>query len=72
MTSQEEFISGHTNDKEKYLTQWNAHIGQLIYLGSPLIDSSQGDNGLARYAELLEIKERLLELVQIAADQEFK
>lgn len=53
--------------KEQYITVWNSHISQLAILSHSL--DVKGD--LAHCVELYEIRARLKELVQIAADFKF-
>jgi len=56
-----------TDDKSEYKNIWISHIKQLESLGLPLMD-----NNIELYNELGLIKERLMNLVFIAAEEEFK
>ncbi len=53
--------------REQYIRTWNNHISELAILSYSL--DVKGD--LAHCVELYEIRTRLKELVQIAADLEF-
>jgi len=69
MSNQEEFLSSTTTDKAKYIRTWKDHINQIERLGSPLLDASITAE---LYEELRVIKSRLIELVEIAADEDFR
>ena len=60
-------MSNNTDSKEKYIRIWKAHIKQLGSLSMPLMDKD-----IELYQELLSIQERLDQLVDIAAEEDFK
>ena len=68
--AKEEFLSSTTSDKEKYIRNWKEYVNQLARLAYPLINASKAQNEY--YAELLEIQSRLNQLIQIAANEDFK
>jgi len=67
MSNQEDFLSNTTSDRAVYVKSWRQHISQLEGLALPLMDSD-----LDLYKELGDIKERLNNLVFIAAETEFQ
>jgi len=62
----EEFQSGHTEEKPRYIHYWTNYIQELTKLGLPLIKAGDG-----LFDELTAIQDRLDELVKIAADEDF-
>jgi len=60
-------MSNNTDSKEKYIRIWKEHIKQLGSLSMPLMDKD-----IELYQELLSIQERLDQLVDIAAEEDFK
>ncbi len=65
----EEFLSSTTKDKQRFIDAWTSHVNQLSSLGLALIDASDGTE---YFDELQVMQQRLNELVQIAADEDFK
>ena len=66
MTNKEEFLSSTTKSKSRYIESWNNHIQELTRIGYPLIKAGDG-----LFDELTAIQDRLDELVEIAAKEEF-
>lgn len=54
-------------NKKDYILQWDSHINMLYILGLPILDT-----GLENYGRLQDCVKELKELVQIAADKDFK
>lgn len=61
-------IKNQAKDKEHYIKSWDEHVKQLSFLGYPLMESSK-ENEL--YDELIQIQNRLNQLIKIAADNDF-
>jgi hypothetical protein len=57
-------------NKEHYIKVWNSHIDSLNGLQFPLMDASKGKS-YSYYAEIKEIQQRLKELIELAANNEF-
>jgi hypothetical protein len=60
-----------TKNKEHYMTAWIAQVSQFNTLHYPLIEASK-KTPHDFYAEIKELQQRLRELVEIAANNEFQ
>lgn len=56
------------NKKERFIEAWKWHINELNYLGYPLLNASKTAEF---YYELMIMMNRLDQLVEIAADEDF-
>ena len=69
MSNKSEFLSSTTSDKGRYITIWENHVNELERIGTALLCASKTNE---LYDELHKIQSRLNQLIQIAANEDFK